>query len=102
ESESVEAMVAETVRQFGGLDVMVSNAGILHAGGLDEMEPDTFELMTRVNYTGYFLCAKHAQKVMKIQNKVKPGYFTDIIQINSKSGLKGSNKNFAYAGGKFG
>jgi len=26
----------------------------------------------------------------------------DIIQINSKSGLKGSNKNFAYAGGKFG
>ena len=31
-----------------------------------------------------------------------PGKFFDIIQINSKSGLAGSNKNFAYAGGKFG
>jgi sorbitol-6-phosphate 2-dehydrogenase len=30
------------------------------------------------------------------------GYFSDIIQINSKSGLEGSNKNGAYAGGKFG
>jgi NAD(P)-dependent dehydrogenase (short-subunit alcohol dehydrogenase family) len=39
---------------------------------------------------------------MKLQNKFKPDHFTDIIQINSKSGLKGSNKNFAYAGGKFG
>jgi len=29
-------------------------------------------------------------------------YYTDIIQINSKSGLRGSNKNFAYAGAKFG
>lgn len=102
DAASVEAMISETVRQFGGLDVMVSNAGILYAGSLDEMDPETFERMTRVNYTGYFLCAKYAQKVMKLQNRYKPGYFSDIIQINSKSGLKGSNKNFAYAGGKFG
>jgi NAD(P)-dependent dehydrogenase (short-subunit alcohol dehydrogenase family) len=40
--------------------------------------------------------------VMKCSISIKPGYFMDIIQINSKSGLKGSNKNFAYAGGKFG
>jgi len=39
---------------------------------------------------------------MKLQAKYQPEHFTDIIQINSKSGLKGSNKNFAYAGGKFG
>ncbi len=31
-----------------------------------------------------------------------PGRFMDIIQINSKSGLEGSNRNFAYAGSKFG
>jgi len=102
DSASVKALVDKTVLQFGGLDVMISNAGILRAGSLDEMNQDTFELMTKVNYTGYFLCAKHAQPVMKMQSKLKPGYFTDIIQINSKSGLKGSNKNFAYAGGKFG
>jgi len=102
DSTSVKALIDKTVLQFGGLDVMISNAGILRAGSLDEMDQATFELMTKVNYTGYFLCAKHAQPVMKMQNKTKPDYFTDIIQINSKSGLKGSNKNFAYAGGKFG
>ena len=99
---SVENLVAETVREFGGLDVLISNAGILRAGGLDEMTPETFELMTKVNYSAYFLCAKYASAVMKLQYKYKQDHFTDIIQINSKSGLKGSNRNFAYAGGKFG
>ena len=99
---SVQQLMKETVKQFGGLDVFISNAGILRAGGLDEMTPEVFELMTKVNYIGYFLCTKYASEVLKLQAKYKPGYFTDIIQINSKSGLKGSNKNFAYAGGKFG
>ncbi|MBA4408918.1 MAG: hypothetical protein C0397_05795 [Odoribacter sp.] len=99
---SVENLILQTVCEFGGLDIFISNAGILHAGGLDEMTPETFELMTKVNYSAYFLCAKYASAVMKLQNKFKPDHFTDIIQINSKSGLKGSNRNFAYAGGKFG
>ncbi len=102
EGESVKELISKTVLHFGGLDAMISNAGILRAGSLDEMDQATFELMTKVNYTGYFLCAKYAQPVMKMQSSVKPGYYMDIIQINSKSGLKGSNKNFAYAGGKFG
>lgn len=102
EAASVKNLINETVLHFGGLDVMISNAGILRAGSLDEMDQATFELMTKVNYTGYFLCSKYAQKVMKIQHRHKPELYMDIIQINSKSGLKGSNKNFAYAGGKFG
>jgi NAD(P)-dependent dehydrogenase (short-subunit alcohol dehydrogenase family) len=102
EAVSVEAMITATVKQFGGLDVIISNAGILRAGGLDEMTPETFSLMTDVNYKGYFLCAKYASAVMKVQSLYRKDYFMDIIQINSKSGLKGSNRNFAYAGGKFG
>lgn len=102
DGDSVKAMVDATVLHFGGLDVMISNAGILRAGSLDEMDQNTFELMTKVNYTGYFLCAKHAKPVMRMQHSVRPEHYMDIIQINSKSGLKGSNKNFAYAGGKFG
>ena len=39
---------------------------------------------------------------MKIQRAASPEYIADIIEINSKSGLSGSNKNFAYAGSKFG
>lgn len=102
EAESVNLMVKETVVQFGGIDVLISNAGILRAGSLDEMTPETFDLMTKVNYNAYFYGAKYAGAVMKVQHQYKTDYFMDIIQINSKSGLKGSNKNFAYAGGKFG
>jgi NAD(P)-dependent dehydrogenase (short-subunit alcohol dehydrogenase family)/rhamnose utilization protein RhaD (predicted bifunctional aldolase and dehydrogenase) len=99
---SVEELVRKTVELFGGLDIMVSNAGILQAGGLDEMEYSAFERMTKVNYSAYFLCAKYSATVMKLQYQFSNDHYSDIIQINSKSGLKGSNKNFAYAGGKFG
>ena len=54
---SVENLIFQTVCEFGGLDVFISNAGILRAGGLDEMSPETFELMTKVNYSAYFLYA---------------------------------------------
>jgi NAD(P)-dependent dehydrogenase (short-subunit alcohol dehydrogenase family) len=99
---SVAEMVAFAVERFGGLDILVSNAGVLKAGGLDEMDARSFEFVTKVNYTGYFLCAKYASIIMKAQHEAAPERFFDIIQINSKSGLVGSKKNFAYAGGKFG
>lgn len=100
--DSLANLMKETVANFGGLDVFVSNAGILRAGGLEEMTPENFDLVTKINYSAYFYCTKVASQVMKLQNKFNPSYYTDIIQINSKSGLKGSKKNFAYAGGKFG
>lgn len=101
-AESVQNLIRETVKTFGGFDAFISNAGILHAGSLDEMNMETFELVTKVNYSGYFLCTKYASEVLKLQSLYRKDYYSDIIQINSKSGLKGSNKNFAYAGGKFG
>jgi rhamnose utilization protein RhaD (predicted bifunctional aldolase and dehydrogenase)/NAD(P)-dependent dehydrogenase (short-subunit alcohol dehydrogenase family) len=100
--DSIEELIKKTVELFGGLDIMVSNAGILRAGSLEEMDFQTFERMTSINYSAYFLCAKYASAVMKLQHQYNSQHFSDIIQINSKSGLKGSNKNFAYAGGKFG
>jgi len=99
---SVENMMQETVLAFGGLDIFVNNAGIVRAGSLEEMTKANFELVAAVNYTAYFLCAKYASAVMKLQRAAAPGYMMDIIEINSKSGLSGSNKNFAYAGSKFG
>ena len=66
------------------------------------MDYTTFELMTKVNYCAFFLCSKYASRAMKIAHRFLPDAYFDIIQINSKSGLTGSNKNFAYAGGKFG
>lgn len=102
DAASVKSLVERTVSEFGGLDIMISNAGVLKAGGLDEIEPEQFTKTTGINYNGYFYCSKYASEVMKVQNLENPDNFSDIIQINSKSGLRGSNRNFAYAGTKFG
>ena len=100
--ESVANLISATVEAFGGLDLFVSNAGVLKAGSLDEMEKKDFEFVTSINYTAFFTCVKYAQRIMRAQFAAEPNWMGDIIEINSKSGLEGSNKNFAYAGGKFG
>lgn len=103
EISSLENLVRETVCHFGGIDCFISNAGVLRAGGLEDMTPDNFDFVTKINYNAYFYCTKVVSKVMKLQTKyASDDYFADIIQINSKSGLRGSKANFAYAGGKFG
>lgn len=102
EMESLHKLVHETVCAFGGLDVFVSNAGVLRAGGIDVMTPENFEFVTKINYNAYFYCVKAVTPVMKLQNSCDPARYADIVQINSKSGLRGSKANFAYAGGKFG
>lgn len=92
----VIAMVDRTVAEFGRLDIVVSNAGILISGAADEFDTRKWQAVINVNLVGYFLVAKHAIRVMK------PHRSGVIIQINSKSGKKGSYKNSAYAASKFG
>lgn len=99
---SLRNLMKETIVNFGALDAFVSNAGVVRAGGLDVMTPENFEFVTKINYEAYFFCAKVASHIMKIETRYDPEYFADIIQVNSKSGLRGSKANFAYAGGKFG
>lgn len=99
---SLRNLMKETILNFGALDAFISNAGVVRAGGLDVMTPENFEFVTKINYEAYFFCAKVASHIMKIETRYDPEYFADIIQVNSKSGLRGSKANFAYAGGKFG
>ena len=100
--DSLHNLMKQTICTFGALDVFVSNAGVLRAGGLEAMTPENFEFVTNINYKAYFFCAKVASHIMKIETEKDPEYFADIVQVNSKSGLRGSKANFAYAGGKFG
>lgn len=99
---SIENLVHTTIANFGAIDTFISNAGVLRAGGLDDMTPEDFEFVTKINYNAFFYCTKVVSRVMKLQTRYAPEYYADIIQINSKSGLRGSKANFAYAGGKFG
>ena len=92
----VEALVQRTVDEFARLDILVSNAGVLIAEAVDEFPAARWRLVLDVNLFGYFLVAKHAARVMKRQQSGV------IIQVNSKSGKKGSYKNSAYAASKFG
>lgn len=101
-ASSVEELVIRTVEALGGIDIFVANAGVVKAGSLDELTPEQFDFVTKVNYTGYYYCVKYASEIMKAQHEAAPDAWYDIIQINSKSGLVGSKNNFAYAGGKFG
>ena len=102
DEDSVRAMVETVVRTTGGMDVLVSNAGVLKAGSVKQMTLKDFRFVTEVNYIGFFLCTKHAAPVMERMNRATGRYFTDIISISSKSALEGSNRNGAYAGSKFG
>ncbi len=94
---SVAAAMEECVEQLGGLDIVVSNAGILIAGDTPSFEVDDWRKVMEVNLVGYFIVAKQAAKIM-----LERGTKGSIIQINSKSGKKGSFKNSAYATSKFG
>ena len=102
DEESVATLVAQTVEKFGGLDMMVANAGVVRSGPIATFEKKDMDFVTAINYTGLFLCCKYAAIIMQAQHEADKDAMFDIIAMSSKSGLEGSNKNFAYAGSKFG
>ncbi|MDR1898718.1 MAG: SDR family NAD(P)-dependent oxidoreductase [Treponema sp.] len=102
DEDSVRRMIETIALTTGGLDLCVSNAGVLRAASILEQDMASFKFVTDINYTAFAIVTKHCGLLMKAQHETAPGWMTDIIQINSKSGLDGSNKNGSYAGSKFG
>ncbi|NLV74573.1 MAG: sorbitol-6-phosphate dehydrogenase [Chloroflexi bacterium] len=90
-----DAAVDAAVAAFGKLDIVVSNAGILFSGPLLELDPGRWKKVIDVNVVGYYNTARAAVRVML------PNRRGTVVQINSKSGKKGSAKNSAYATSKF-
>lgn len=109
-NEGSVAKMCETIAlQSGGIDLCISNAGIVKSvSSIMEQDIDDFRLVTDVNYIAFAIVTKHVAGMMKTQHVASrvvrndSPWMADIIQINSKSGLVGSNKNASYAGSKFG
>jgi sorbitol-6-phosphate 2-dehydrogenase len=92
----VNALFERATKEFGRVDIVVANAAILFAEPIADADAEKWRAVMNVNLFGYFLTTKYACRVMKQQ---KGG---SIININSKSGKKGSAANSAYAATKFG
>lgn len=79
------------VREFGGLDILVANAGIASAASIEETSTALWHKNLDVLATGYFLCAREAFKVMRRQ-----GIGGAIVFVGSKNALAASPQAAAY------
>ena len=107
----VEAGIGAVVEQYGRLDVLVNNAGLIRDNMLFRMTDDDWDLVMNVHLKGAFLCTQTAQKHM-VENK-----YGRIINLSSiagdgnrgqvnysaaKAGIRGFTKTLALELGPFG
>jgi NAD(P)-dependent dehydrogenase (short-subunit alcohol dehydrogenase family) len=93
----VEAMVARVRQAYGGIDVLVNNAGILGGLGVLEMPVERWSRQIAVNLTGTFLCTKHVARLMVAQQRRG-----SIVVVVSTAGHQGQAGNIAYSTSKSG
>ena len=96
ETPVCNALVDTCVDKFGGIDVLVNNAGIVRDRTLLKMSDEDFDEVIAVNLRGPFLCTRSAALAMSEQGS---GH---IIQITSASGLVGNFGQTNYAAAKAG
>lgn len=80
--------------KFGGIDVLVNNAGIYIIAPVTEISVETWNRLMAINVTGVFLGAKHAVPLMKERNG------GSIINLSSVAGLVGASGHSLYGASK--
>lgn len=93
----VEAAFAACAREFGGLDILVANAGIASSAPLEETTIDLWNRNYDVLAQGYFLTSKHAWKLLKGM-KAQGG--SSVVFIGSKNAVAAATNASAYASAK--
>lgn len=97
EESVAQELVQRCIKDFGGIDVLVNNAGIVRDRSLLKMTAKEFDEVIAVDQRGPFLCMREAAKAM-----VKQEQGGHIIQITSGSGLVGNFGQTNYAAAKAG
>ncbi|TXJ15781.1 MAG: SDR family NAD(P)-dependent oxidoreductase [Afipia sp.] len=94
--EQVKEMVARAAMKWGGVDIMVANAGILRDKSFGKMEPEDFAKVIAVHLTGTYNCCKAVWDGMRERN------YGRIVLTTSSSGLFGNFGQANYAAAKAG
>ncbi len=94
--EQVRAMFEHAVSEFGGVDVLVNNAGIGIFAPVEEISPEDFRAVLETNLFGVFYCCHEAIPLMRERGG---GY---IINISSLAGANAHPRMAAYNASKFG
>ena len=94
--KEVTSMVEAAIREFSNIDYLISNAALSYSGSIHDFDLKAWKRLLDVNLYGYFLCVREVSKIM-IKNR-----YGSIVQINSRTGKRGSAKNSAYAASKGG
>lgn len=93
---AVEAAVAEVREQFGGIDLLVNNAGVLSVAPVVELSLDEWRRVLDVNATGTFLMSREVARVMLAE-----GTAGSIVSIASIAGKRGDPELAHYSASKF-
>ncbi|KQY04779.1 NAD-dependent oxidoreductase [Mycobacterium sp. Root135] len=92
-----QQLVADTIEQFGRLDVVVANAGVLSWGRMFEMSEDQWDTVIDVNLNGTWRTLRATVPAM-----IEAGNGGSIIVVSSSAGLKATPGNSHYAASKHG
>ena len=96
QSESVEALVKQTLDTYGRIDILVNNAGITKDNLLLRMKEEDWDAVMNTNLKGVFHCTKQVSRVMIKQKSGK------IINMTSVVGVMGNAGQSNYAAAKAG
>ncbi|MBS0378889.1 MAG: glucose 1-dehydrogenase [Proteobacteria bacterium] len=93
---SWSALLGEATSRFGGVDILINNAGVLLMKGLMDISKQEFERILGINLVGSFLGIKAVAPQLIARGA------GSIVNISSVDGLKGTNAMGAYASSKWG
>lgn len=96
DEEDWKRIIAGTVEHFGGLDVLVNNAGIVHVGTVEETTLEDFRRVNAVHSEGTFLGCKHALPAMRASGDGSGS----LINMSSVTAIGGFPYVIAYAAAK--